>query len=287
MALGRGLGSLIPPRSGMGASRALVNDIQPGADIRVRQVPVNQIEANPQQPRHVFVNESLEELAASIKEHGVLQPLLVTEVSPGKYQLIAGERRLRASQIAGLQTVPVITRLANDLERLELALIENIQRSDLNPMERAESYNKLMHEFGVSQADAAQRLGISRSQLANTIRLLQLPADIQQALVEQKITEGHAKVLLGIDSETEQMTVFKRIVSDQLSVRDTEHTVAVQVTTTVKRSQLHSPRIAHLEESLRESLGTKVTIKHRGGKGSIVIDYYSDEELDRLSKKLG
>lgn len=284
MALGRGLGSLIPPRSGFGNIRSQETAIPVSRD-QVRFVPVTQIVPNPQQPRHVFVAESLNELAASIKEHGVLQPLLVTEGGPGEYQLIAGERRLRASKMAGLESVPVIVKEVSELEKLELAVIENIQRSDLNPMERAEAYNKLLHEFGVSQADAAKRLGISRPQLANSIRLLQLPTDIQAALAEGKITEGHAKVLLGLDTTEEQIRLFNAILNDHLTVRDTEKRMSVTVARP-KRSQFVSPRITGLEDTLRESLGTKVKILHRGGKGTIQVEYYSDEELDRLAKKL-
>lgn len=284
MALGRGLGSLIPPRSGFGTLRAQEASHGPIPE-QVRFIPVTQIVANPQQPRHVFVAESLDELAASIKEHGILQPLLVTEIGPGQYQLIAGERRLRASKMAGLVSVPVMVKAISELEKLELALIENIQRSDLNPMERAEAYNKLLHEFGVSQADAAKRLGISRPALANSIRLLQLPPEIQEALGEGKITEGHAKVLLGLDTAEEQLKLFNVILSDKLTVRDTEQRMSVTVSKP-KRSQLVSPRIASLEDALREALGTKVKIQQRGGKGAIHIEYYSDEELDRLVRKL-
>ncbi len=284
MVLGRGLGSLIPPRSGFGNIRSQ-ELASPAVRDQVKFVPVTQIVPNPQQPRHVFVAESLDELAASIKAHGVLQPLLVTEVKPGEYQLIAGERRLRASKIAGLESVPVIVKDVSELEKLELAVIENIQRSDLNPIERAEAYNKLLHEFGVSQADAAKRLGISRPQLANSIRLLQLSTEIQTALSEGKITEGHAKVLLGLDTVEEQLRLFNAILNDRLTVRDTEQRVSVTVSKP-KRSQFVSPRISGLEDALRESLGTKVKIQHRGGKGTILVEYYSDEELDRLVKKL-
>lgn len=284
MALGRGLGSLIPPRSGFGNTQS--QTATPGSiPEQVRFVPVSQIVPNPQQPRHVFVSESLDELAASIKEHGVLQPLLVTETAPGQYQLIAGERRLRASKLAGLPSVPVLVKAISELEKLELALIENIQRSDLNPIERAEAYNKLLHEFGVSQADAAKRLGISRPGLANSIRLLQLPPQIQEALAEGKITEGHAKVLLGLDTKEEQLKLFAVILSDKLTVRDTEQRMSV-TTSRPKRSQLVSPRITSLEDVLREALGTKVKIQQRGGKGAIQIEFYSDEELERLVHKL-
>lgn len=284
MALGKGLGSLIPPRAGFGSARSDLHSMGTPPDM-VRMVPLTQIVPNPQQPRHIFVTESLEELAASIKAHGVLQPLLVTETAPGQYQLIAGERRLRAAKLAGLPSVPVLVKTSSDLEKLELALIENIQRSDLNPIEKAEAYNKLLHEFGVSQADAAKRLGVSRPQLANSIRLLQLPPRIQQAVSEQTITEGHAKVLLALDSADEQLKLFQSILDDKLTVRATEQRISVLVPRT-KRSQLMSPRIASLEDQLRESLGTKVKIQHRAGKGNIQIDYYSDEELDRLARRL-
>lgn len=284
MALGRGLGSLIPPKSGFGNTHTqqAAASQAPG---QVRFVPVTQIVPNPQQPRHVFVAESLEELSASIKEHGVLQPLLVTETAPGQYQLIAGERRLRAAKMAGLESVPVMVKDIGELEKLELAIIENIQRSDLNPIERAEAYNKLLHEFGVSQVDAAKRLGISRPALANSIRLLQLPAEIQAALGEGKISEGHAKVLLGLDTAEEQLRLYNAIMNDKLTVRDTEQRVSVSVSRP-KRNPLVSPRISNYEDVLRESLGTKVKIIHRNGKGAIQLDYYSDEELDRLVKKL-
>lgn len=284
MALGRGLGSLIPPRSGFGNMHSQ-EMASPAPRDQVKFVPVTQIVPNPQQPRHVFVAESLDELAASIKEHGVLQPLLVTEVKPGEYQLIAGERRLRASKLAGLESVPVIIKDVSELEKLELAVIENIQRSDLNPIERAEAYNKLLHEFGVSQADAAKRLGVSRPQLANSIRLLQLPTEIQTALSEGKITEGHAKVLLGLDTAEEQLRLFNSILNDRLTVRDTEQRITVTVSKP-KQQHIVNPRISGIEDALRESLGTQVKVVHRGGKGAIQIEYYSDEELDRLVQKI-
>lgn len=276
MALGRGLSSLIPSKQ----QEPVVSDAAAVAQAGVLEVPVEQIVPNPHQPRKHFAHHQLEELIASIKEHGVLQPLLVSKAASG-YELIAGERRLRASTLAGRKTVPVIVRDVEELQKVELALIENIQRSDLNALEKAESYRKLLQEFGLTHDEAAQKLGLSRSSFSNTLRLLDLPGDMQKAVADGKITEGHAKLLLGLETEKEQRKYFELIQTDKLSVQRLSKVV------TGKTKQPRAPsnnqiQLNAYQEELALTLGTKVTITPK----QILIDYYSPEELTTLVRKL-
>ncbi|MFA6475615.1 MAG: ParB/RepB/Spo0J family partition protein [Patescibacteria group bacterium] len=263
MALGRGLSSLIPSIDKRVAQAA------------VAQVSVDDIVPNPHQPRRHFSHQELEELVQSIKQHGILQPLLVSPAARG-YELIAGERRLRSAKIAGLETVPVIVRQVDELEKIELALIENIQRSDLSPIEKAEGYRKLLQEFGLNHDEAAKKLGLSRSSFSNTLRLLDLPGDIQKALAEGKITEGHAKVLLGLDNERDQRRYVELIKTDHLSVQ--KLTTAVSGVT----KQRHSLPSGVFSEELATALGTKVKITPT----QIIIEYYSPAELNTIIKKI-
>lgn len=286
MALGRGLNSLIPPRDSAANiyNQAKASALADGAQATVQEVSVTAITQNPHQPRQHFAHTALEELIQSIKQYGILQPLLVSPLADDQYELIAGERRLRAARVAGLKTVPVIIRQAEELEKLELALIENIQRSDLNPIEKAASYHKLIQEFGLNHEEAAKKMGISRSALSNTLRLLELAGDIQKALADGKITEGHAKVLLGLPSAAEQRRYVERVIQEQWSV----HTLSTQVAGQTK--QRHSKQSAtalpaHVsawQEELQSALGTKVNITSK----KIEIDYYSLEELSNLVKKI-
>ena len=269
-ALGRGLGALIPnaaPSDGARESEDTLN------------VPIEQIEPNPQQPRAAFGEEQIEELAASIREKGLLQPLLVRPVRGG-YQLIAGERRLRAAQRVGLTRVPVLLRDVDDRESLELALIENLQREDLNPMDEARAYMRLSEEFGLKQEEIAQRVGKSRSAVANSVRLLQLPPDIRAKLSSGALSAGHARSLLGLDSVEVQAQVARDVVDRRLSVRDTERLVR-------ERQPGSDANRAAVESELSRSLGTKVRLHQaKGGAGRIEIEFYSLEELNGLVARL-
>ncbi len=287
MSLGKGLGSLIPQKKQLPS----VQKKEDGASLTytgrdaIIAIPVATIEPNRHQPRRSFPDNALRELAESIKKHGILQPLIVTKQEHG-YELVSGERRLRAAKLAGLATVPAIVRDAGALERLELALIENIQREDLNPIERALSYTKLMKEFGLTQEEAAVRLGKPRSAVANTVRLLALPDDMQKALGDGRITEAHAKILAGIENTKAQRESFEKIVLHGLTVRETEGMVKKLVTVhTYTRKQV-THRYTELEERLSTKFGTKVKIRPVGRGGQITIDFYSDEELQSIVRKI-
>jgi ParB family transcriptional regulator, chromosome partitioning protein len=270
--LGRGLGALIPGESAP-------------PPVGLTYLPVDRIIPNPRQPRLDMNQSELEGLAASIREHGILQPLVVT-TDPGgdHYTLIAGERRLRASMMAGLETVPVIIRQVSEQERLELALIENIQRADLLPLETAEAYQQLADEFGLRHEEIAARVGKNRATVSNTLRLLHLPIEVKQALRDAQISEGHARALLGLSNALAQVAVLKTIVEKGLSVRQTEELVRMMGgERTAKRKRRETPtEIKEIEERLRGYLGTRVNVNHGRKGGSLVIYYYSDEELDGL-----
>jgi ParB family chromosome partitioning protein len=269
-ALGRGLGALIPSAATADAGRD---------NEEALTVPVKDIEPNPHQPRTAFGEEQIEELAASIRERGLLQPLLVRRAGAG-YQLIAGERRWRAAQRAGLTRVPVRVHDVDDRESLELALIENLQREDLNPMEEARAYERLSEEFGLTQADVAQRVGKSRSAVANSVRLLQLPPDIRAKLSSGALSAGHARSLLGLDSVEAQSELVRDVVERRLSVRDTERLVR-------ERQSGDDPNRASVESELSRSLGTKVRLRQsKGGSGRIEIEFYSLDELNGLIARL-
>jgi ParB family chromosome partitioning protein len=246
------------------------------------------IQRNPRQPREKFDLEELENLAASIREHGVIQPLIVSPGKSGIYVLIAGERRLQAARKAGLKTVPVVVRQATDQQLLELALIENIQRADLNAIEEAEAYQHLAKEFKLSHETIAERVGKSRVAVTNTLRLLDASAAVKQALVDGRITEGHARALLALSSAKAQENLLNQIVNLDLSVRQTE-ALASKLSgkkPSGKRRTSSSADVTDVERRLRSSLGTKVTLKHGKKGGTVTIYYYSDEELDSLLEKL-
>jgi ParB family chromosome partitioning protein len=228
----------------------------------------------------------LEDLVASIKVHGVLQPITVTEKVDGGYELIAGERRLRASQIAGRPTIPAIVKQATQVEKLELALIENIQRQDLNPIEEAFAYQRLMDEFHLTQEEVGERVGKSRPTVANLVRLLDLPQPIQKALMDGVISAGKAKALLSLKDEKEQFRVFADMVGHGMSVRAVEQTVSGHDPASRKGSVRRDPNLMAQEKLLEERLGTKVMIHKKGEKGTIVIDFSSLEELKRLVGEL-
>jgi len=271
--LGRGLDALIPGR----------DEAQTTSGIR--QLPANQINRNPRQPRTHFDPEELAELAASIREHGILQPLIVTSNEEARgYTLIAGERRLEAARKAGLESVPVIIREASEQQRLELALIENVQRADLNPLESAEAYRQLAEDFGLSHEEISNRVGKSRTAITNTLRLLKLPQSLQQALIDGAITEGHARALLTLNTPQAQAAALQTILSRDLNVRQTEELVRKLVgqKTTPVHKPPPTPELSALEERLRAHLGTKVNLNRRRKGGTLVIHFYSDEELDNL-----
>lgn len=284
--LGRGLGSLIPNKSSSDLvateNRSLLADDDTD---RILHISVDQIDLNPSQPRQVFDHAELEELIASIKEHGIIQPLVVTKQGT-RYELIAGERRLRSSKVLNHKTVPCIVRDADEQEKLELALIENVQRQNLNPIEEAIAYQKLMDEFSLTQEEVAERVGKSRSGVANTVRLVSLPEAVQKALVDRKITGGHARVIASMETEKEQLDFLNQILQYNFTVRDAERE-SRKVVKRQPRSSLRDPLMEAAKERLRAELGTKVAIKKKGGKGQIIINFYSDEEfqevLDRIT----
>ncbi len=278
--LGRGLGSLIPTA----VSTSATSDAT-GSKKEVLEISLDKITANPRQPRSKIDRHDLEDLMNSIKVHGILQPLLVTPVRNG-YQLIAGERRFQAAKYLGLKTVPVIARPSEEVEKLELALIENIQREDLNAVDRARAYSQLIEEFSLTQDEVAKKIGQSRSQVANTLRFLHLPDDIKQAIMDGRISEGHAKALLGLPTPAEQLKYFQRVVAGKLTVRDTEQQVRQVTVRTHRRSLGGDPQVAEYEAKLAGVLGTKVKITKRKGRGAIRIEFYSDEELRALINKL-
>ena len=274
--LGRGLGALIPGEASEGESQ------QTG----LREVPVTSIRPNPHQPRSSMDEEKLSELADSIREHGLIQPLIVTEKN-GRYTLIAGERRWRASQLAGLREVPVVVKEATPQAMLELAIIENIQRADLNPLEEAYAYQQLMDEFGLTQEDVSQRVSKGRSTVANLVRLINLPENIQQAVTDGIISGAHARALLPLPTPEMQTGAMNQIIKLSLSVRQTEQLVKnlmAEEKPKPKQRKALSAELAALESQFRETLGTRVNIEHssRHKSGRIVIHYYSDEELNSI-----
>jgi ParB family chromosome partitioning protein len=277
--LGKGLDALIPT----GNESASVSSVG-----GVMQVSVDMIQPNPHQPRVHFHDGDLDELADSIREHGVLQPLVVMPGEDGVYLLIAGERRLQASRRAGLKTVPVITRHATKQELLELALIENIQRADLNALEEAEAYRQLTEEFGLSHEAVAKRVGKNRVTVTNTLRLLGVAPAVKQALVDGKVSEGHARALLGLPSAKAQEAALQTVINLELSVRQTEALVKKLggAKPLSKQKAGPSPDVNEMEQRLRASLGTKVALRHGKKGGTVTIHYYSDEELDALLGKL-
>ena len=275
--LGRGLGALIP-----GGENAV-------ADNGVILVPVDQVSPNPRQPRSMMHPEELQDLTASIREHGVLQPLIVTPGDmDGRFVLIAGERRLEAARLAGLASVPVLIRQATDQQRLELAIIENVQRSDLSALEQAEAYRQLAEDFDLSHEEIAVRVGKSRVAVTNTLRLLKLPDVVKNALIEGRISEGHARALLALVMPEAQTAALHTVLAKELNVRQTEELVRKLSGEKPPRNPrpVPIPEVAELEERLRTSLGTKVTLRSGRKGGTVTIHFYSDEELNALMGRL-
>lgn len=310
MALGKGLGSLIPPKkteqssSNPAVSKNSLGTVLPqekkmlhtqsatnsessfAVNTGTLLVAVSKIVPNSKQPRRSFPESELAELAASIKEHGIIQPLAVAALDNGTYELIAGERRFRAAQKAGLREVPIVVKEGTEQEKFEWALIENIQRQDLNPVEEAYAYQRLMDEFHLTQQDIAERVGKSRSAVANMVRLLQLPEEIHTALIDRTLSMGKARALLGLKDSASQLDMFRSMMGEKVSVRDVER--AVQKTAPQKRVALvrRDPNIAAHEQALEDALNTKVRVTQRGEAGTIVLHYYSLEELRKLINKL-
>ena len=272
-ALGRGLAALIPQRA---------------HETSTTDIPIGRISPNPRQPRQRIDEGELEQLAASIREHGVLQPILVTETLDG-YQLVAGERRFRASKLAGLDRIPAIVRQLADRDQLEVALVENLQRQDLGPMEEAHAFRSLMDEFAMSQDAVANRVGRARSTVANTLRLLELDQTVQAAVADGSISEGHARALGGLSPE-QQGRLIRTVIEAGLSVRQTEELVRrlrePRATSLADLNKRSDPELERVEEDLRRSLGTKVTLARSRRGGRIIIEYYSDEELGQLYDRL-
>jgi ParB family transcriptional regulator, chromosome partitioning protein len=275
--LGRGLDSLIPVQE----SQQLASGIQ--------HIPVNSISPNPRQPRTNFDPQELAELAASIREHGIIQPLVLAATEENdKYCLIAGERRLLAARQAGLASIPAIIRQASQQELVEVALVENVQRADLGPLEAAEAFRQLSEEFQLSHEEIAARVGKSRTAVTNTLRLLKLPASVQNALASRRISEGHARALLALTTPQAQAAALETILKHDLNVRQTEDLVRKMNgdKPSPQPKPAPPPELVALEERLRSQLGTKVSLTHGRRGGTLVIHYYSDEELDSLVERI-
>jgi ParB family chromosome partitioning protein len=279
--LGRGLSALLPGAAEEGTG--------------LLEIPVGAVRPNPRQPRTLFEDETLESLARSIQEVGVLQPIVVRKVGDG-FEVIAGERRLRAARLAGLATIPAVVRDSDDAESLREALIENIHREDLNPIELADAYRELLEELGLKQETLAERLGMSRSNIANTIRLLQLPPEVQQLLAERRIQAGHGRALLSLGDAEAQKTLATRVAAEDVSVREVEELVrnylehpAAQADRSAALKALPEPQenpLAEVEEILSEQLATRVSIQMGKGRGKIVVEFGSADDLDRIVSEI-
>lgn len=280
--LGKGLGALIPGAERENSSTA--------------EILIDQITYNPYQPRKSLDDERFQELVRSIGMHGILQPIVVRINDDGGYELVAGERRLRAAASAGMSRIPAVIKEFTNEQSLEVALIENLQREDLNPLEAAMAYKRLSDEFGLTQDDIAFRIGKSRPSITNTLRLLNLPEDIRQSLAGGEITEGHARALLSITDASRQRDVWKRVVVKQLSVRDTEQICREPAPSNVSRETLlttkpqpveRDPNLLEVEDQLRRLFGTRVTISMGRDKGKVEIEFYSEDDLTRILSLLG
>jgi len=269
--LGRGFGALIPQA--------------PSPKPVERSAPIDEVAPNPWQPRIEFDEEKLREMADSIREHGVVEPLVVREHG-GRLELIAGERRLRAARLAGLQAVPVVVRDMSDREALEVTLIENLQREDLSALEEAAAYVRLMEEFGATQEDVARRVGKSRPAISNTVRLLQLPQAVRDEMRSGRLSAGHARALLSLESPTEQAALARDAIRLNLSVRQLEGRIRWHKQPRTPNRPSRDLHAADVEKQLMRSLGTRVRLHARGKRGRIVIEFYSREELERLLERL-
>jgi len=298
--LGRGLASLLGPITLDGAE---VNQMLPDTDLAanfppdkelrdsLREINIDAISPNPYQPRTVWNQEELADLAESIKANGIIQPIIVRPAGAG-FELIAGERRLRAAQLASLTTIPALVRAATDEQLLELSLIENIHRTDLNPIERAKAYQNYLNTFSLTQAEAAERLGENRSVIANYLRLLDLPNEVKQMLAEGQLTMGHARAMLALPTDELRRKLANRAMAGRLSVREVERLVRTYLAGTGRAKRTARSKPAHildLERELSSQLGTKVAIETRknGQRGKIIIEFYSLDEFDRITERIG
>ncbi len=288
MALGRGLGSLIPQKQTRNRVHRSTSASGKEKKPIALHVAVKDIMINPEQPRKNFTREAMQELIASIKEHGILQPLLVSEKTDGTYELIAGERRLRAAQMINLVTVPAVLRQTkDDQEKLELALIENIQRADLNIIEEACAYERFVTEFGLSPEQIGARVGKARTTVTNIMRLLSLPDEVQKALIDGKLSMGKARALAGITDPKEQLKMFAAMIGEGVTVRDVEQAVQRSKRRTGGKGLVRrDPNVMDAEDKLRKRLGTKVRITKRGEKGKVEIEFYSAEEYRTVLSSL-
>ncbi|MEP6936021.1 MAG: ParB/RepB/Spo0J family partition protein [Nitrospirota bacterium] len=276
-ALGRGLDALLPA----------IKPVSMSELSEVQHLRVDAIVPNRYQPRQMFPLQELAELTASVKQSGLLQPILVRRKGDGIYELISGERRWRAAKDAGLETIHAVIRNCGDEESVVLALVENLQRADLNPMEMARAYHRMMNEFGLTQDIIAQRVGCERSSIANVVRLIQLPSEVQQLIESNQLSMGHAKVILGLPDQNEQLRVAQLVVSKVLSVRETEKIIESSPGAKKRGTkELRRTAWSDVEERLQKRLGTKVMIQHGGRGGKIVIHYFSPPELDGILETL-
>jgi ParB family transcriptional regulator, chromosome partitioning protein len=288
-ALGRGLDALLPSNRPIATPAPAPTTRDAGA----QEVPLDLIDRNPFQTRGRVTEESLEELAASIRVSGVVQPIVLRPIANGRYQLMAGERRWLASQRAGKQTIPAVVRLASDAQAMEITIVENLQREDLNPMEQARAYERLSREFGMTQEQMAQRTGKDRASVANFLRLLRLPPEAMVAIEEGKLSFGHGKVLMMLANapmET-QIRVVEKVLERELSVRQTEELVHSIIgphePKAEKEAKTKDPNVKAAETAIQRTLGCKVEITDRGGRGKIVLQYASLEDFDRIVEALG
>lgn len=278
-ALGKGLDALIPE---------VKRDAVPGSSDIV-ELDINEIAANPYQPRTKFSEISLEDLKESIAERGVLQPVIVRKKA-GRYELVAGERRLRAAKLAKLETIPVMIKQVSDSEALEIALVENLQREDLNPIDEARGYSELIKRFNLTQEELARKISKDRSTIANVLRLLNLPEEVKAGLEEGKINMGHARALLGLTEERHIRSVYRTVLHRGLSVRQVEALVRRKIKSKKRRARSAPPvmsELGHIEEELMRKLGTRVKIISQGGHGKIEIEYYSNDDLTRILDAMG
>jgi ParB family chromosome partitioning protein len=285
--LGTGLSSLIPekPKRPVMESGMIMAVASPNRENEVVRIPVENVIPNPNQPRYYFDGDNLKDLAESIRVHGVVQPIIVSKAEDGKFELIAGERRLRASKLIGNADIPAIVRTADNQQKLELAIIENIQRHDLNAIEEAKAYKRLSDEFNLTQEEIAKKMGKGRVAIANTMRLLDLPIEIQRGVIEGKITEGHARAILGLENPEKQRALYELILKQKMTVRDVENKVR-EITIPIHQRRISissvNPEIQELETRLQQNLGTRIQIRKKGGVGKILIDFFSDEEFDKI-----
>jgi ParB family transcriptional regulator, chromosome partitioning protein len=288
-ALGKGIGALIPSASARttadtGSATRSQAPAEPSGG--VREIPVAVISVNPRQPRDVFDEGSLGELAASIAQHGLLQPILVRALAADRFELIAGERRLRAAKLAGLASIPALVRDAREEQSLLLAIVENVQRADLSPLEEARAYRELADDFALTQEEIAGRVGKSRPAIANTLRLLTLPEEVQTDIAAGRLSAGHARALLALDSDSARVTLAREIARRRMSVRETE-TAVTKAKPRPAAGSSSDPDLRRLESDLSRALGTRVSIRaRRGGVGTVEMTFYSDDDLARLADLL-